>query len=44
MVSQQLDWARLVGQTFLTSQGARFTVARVSAASISIRPERASRA
>ncbi|MCL4506224.1 MAG: hypothetical protein M1434_07200 [Chloroflexi bacterium] len=43
MVSQQLDWARLVGQTFLTSQGARFTVVKVTAAGVSIRPERARR-
>src|SRR6266508_4602917 len=43
MASQQLDWARLVGRTFLTSQGARFTVVKVTANSVTIRPERASR-
>ncbi len=43
MASQQVDWSRLTGHALLTRTGERFTVVKVTARGVSIRPERARR-
>ncbi len=44
LTRRPMDWQQLQGRTFPTTTGARFTVVRVTGKSVTIRPERGTRA
>ncbi len=43
LTRRPIDWPQLQDRTFQTTTGARFTVVRVTANSVAIRPERSAR-
>ena len=43
MADKSVDWTQLVGRSLQTTTGARFTVVRVTARAVTVRPEKGSR-